>query len=142
MTTEPVYLPCDRCRRLKLECRIDSNFKRVGKRSRHAEMEREIEDLKRQLANYQSPPSVPQIKMENGTESSKVPQMDAFMGSEEAVASLMDLASGQEGGSFMRSPNARLLRSRRLGNVAVTTEEVHQLFGMYVHCIACTLFGG
>lgn len=95
-------------------------------------MEREIEDLKRQLAKYQPPTSIPQIKTEIGTELSNIPQMDTFMGSEEAVASLMDLASGQEGGSFMRSPNARLLMSRRLGDVVITTEQMHELFQMCV----------
>ena len=130
--TEPVYLPCERCRRLKLGCKIDSNFKRVGKRSRHAEMEREIEELKRQLGRHQSQASIPQIKTEPSPGQSHVTQMDTFMGSEEAVASLMDLASGQEGGSFMRSPNARLLMSRRLGDVVLSQDQVHELFQMCV----------
>ncbi|KAL9124939.1 MAG: hypothetical protein Q9217_005786 [Psora testacea] len=133
VVTEPTYLPCERCRRLKLECKIDSNFKRVGKRSRNAEMEREIEELKRQLASQQTSPAVPQIKTEPSPSLSHIPpQMDTFMGSEDhAVASLMDLASGQEGGSFMRSPNARLLMSRRLGDVALSQDQVHELFQIF-----------
>ncbi|KAL9099774.1 MAG: hypothetical protein Q9163_004773 [Psora crenata] len=98
-------------------------------------MEREIEQLKRQLASQQRSPAVPQIKTEPSPGLSQIPpQMDTFMGSEDhAVASLMDLASGQEGGSFMRSPNARLLLSRRLGDVALTQDQVHELFHTYVH---------
>ncbi|KAI5307063.1 hypothetical protein KEM56_005119 [Ascosphaera pollenicola] len=44
------FSACSRCKRLKLQCKIEVNFKRVGKRSRNAEMEREIIDLRRQLA--------------------------------------------------------------------------------------------
>ena len=100
-------------------------------------MEREIEELKSQLASYGVHPKVPDIKTETiKTEQNpgglgQVPPMDTFMGSEEAVASLMDLASGQEGGSFMRSPNARLLMSRRLGDVTLGQDQVYELFQMY-----------
>ncbi|CAD6501405.1 BgTH12-01657 [Blumeria graminis f. sp. triticale] len=45
---------CSRCYRLKLECKIESNFKRVGKRSKHAEMEREIEQLRKSLLEAQA----------------------------------------------------------------------------------------
>ena len=95
-------------------------------------MEREIERLKRQLASQNASPAVPQIKTEQSPRLSQMaPQMDAFMGSEDnAVASLMDLASGQEGGSFMKSPNARLLMSRRLGEVVLSQDQVHELFQM------------
>ncbi|KAI9781289.1 MAG: hypothetical protein M1839_006082 [Geoglossum umbratile] len=51
------FAPCSRCRRLNLECKIESNFKRVGKRSKNAEMEREILELRRQLASAQGQPS-------------------------------------------------------------------------------------
>ncbi|KAI9773095.1 MAG: hypothetical protein M1840_008216 [Geoglossum simile] len=51
------FMPCARCRRLNLECKIESNFKRVGKRSKNAEMEREILELRRQLASAQGHPS-------------------------------------------------------------------------------------
>ena len=93
-------------------------------------MEREIEELKRQLGQHHSHATIPQIKTEPSPAQSHIPQMDTFMGSEEAVASLMDLASGQEGGSFMRSPNARLLMSRRLGDVILSQDQVHELFQM------------
>ena len=58
--------------------------------------------------------------------------MDHFMGSEEAVASLMDLRSGLEGGSFLRSPNAQLLLTRRIGDVVLTHDRVQELFQQYV----------
>ena len=58
--------------------------------------------------------------------------IDHYMGSEEAVASLMDLRSGLEGGSFLRSPNAQLLLTRRIGDVILTNDRVQELFQQYV----------
>ena len=58
--------------------------------------------------------------------------MDQYMGSEEAVASLMDLRSGLEGGSFLKSPNAQLLLTRRIGDIALTHDRVEELFQQYV----------
>lgn len=43
------FSACSRCRRLKKECTVDMEFKRVGKRDKYAKMQREIDDLKRQL---------------------------------------------------------------------------------------------
>ena len=143
MITEPVYVPCERCQRLKLTCKIESNFKRVGKRSKNAEMEREIIDLRKQLASQQSSPTAaqPTIKLSLSTPTSPTisnlpvhipPLMDQFMGSEEAVAGLMDMRYGVDGGSFRRSPNAQMLQTRRIGNVSVPYDQVDELFQQYV----------
>ncbi|KAL9133951.1 MAG: hypothetical protein Q9175_004872 [Cornicularia normoerica] len=135
VVTEPLYTTCTRCQRLNLECKIESNFKRVGKRSKNAEMEREIVELRRQLGLQQaSPPTTgPTIKAPLSTSASPTishlpAHMDQYMGSEEAVASLMDLRSGLEGGSFLRSPNAQLLLTRRIGDIILTHERVQELF--------------
>ena len=137
--TEPVYSTCTRCQRLNLVCKIDSNFKRVGKRSKNAEMEREIVELRRQLRLHQasSPTAGPTIKASSSTSASPhmshlSAHMDQYMGSEEAVASLMDLRSGLEGGSFLRSPNAQLLLTRRIGDIVLTHDRVEELFQQYV----------
>ena len=53
--------------------------------------------------------------------------MDQFMGSEEAVAGLMDMRYGQEG-AYRRSPNAQLLQTRRIGSITVTHDQVQGLF--------------
>ncbi|EFQ99731.1 C6 zinc finger domain-containing protein [Nannizzia gypsea CBS 118893] len=45
------FTTCTRCHRLKLPCKIEANFRRIGKRSRNAEMEREIIELRRQVVN-------------------------------------------------------------------------------------------
>ncbi|KAF2664688.1 hypothetical protein BT63DRAFT_443736 [Microthyrium microscopicum] len=45
------FLPCSRCQRLRIDCRIDSSFKRVDKRNKEATMQREIRELRHQLAS-------------------------------------------------------------------------------------------
>lgn len=42
---------CSRCRRLGIECKVEPSFKRISKRRRNAEMEKEIADLRRRLAS-------------------------------------------------------------------------------------------
>ncbi|KAL6714160.1 hypothetical protein ACLMJK_008654 [Lecanora helva] len=140
--TDPVYVPCERCQRLRLTCKIDSNFKRVGKRSKNAEMEREIIDLRRQLASQQSSPTTtqPPIKPSPSAPASPnlstlpvhiPPLMDQFMGSEEAVAGLMDMRYGQEGASYRRSPKPQISQTRRIGSVMLTYDQVNELFQHY-----------
>ena len=50
------------------------------------------------------------------------------MGSEEAVAGLMDMRYGQDTGPFRRSPNAQLLQTRQIGNVTLTYDQINELF--------------
>ena len=127
---------CTRCARCNLECRIDSNFKRIGKRKKNAEMEREIVELRNQLASQQSSPALQQPGMTFGVShppiSPPVPQLqsslDQYMGSQEAVASLLDLRSGLDGGSLMRSPNGQVRPLRRLESVIIPPERVDDMF--------------
>ena len=102
-------------------------------------MEREIVELRRQLGLQQasSPTTGPSIKASLSNSASPTmshlpAQMDQYMGSEEAVASLMDLRSGLEGGSFLRSPNAQLLLTKRIGDIALTHDQVQGSFEQYV----------
>ncbi|MCJ1463102.1 hypothetical protein MMC07_001707 [Pseudocyphellaria aurata] len=132
---EPSYQACGRCQRLSLDCKIESNFKRVGKRSKNAEMEREIVELRKQLASQQASPATqpPSIKASLSTPvSPSMSQLhstlDQYMGSQEAVASLMDLRSGLEGGSFLRSPNSQILPSRRIEDVVLLSDRIRDLF--------------
>ncbi|MCJ1293146.1 hypothetical protein MMC34_004699 [Xylographa carneopallida] len=130
---------CSRCRRCNLECRIDSNFRRVGKRKKNAEMEREIVELRSQLASQQSSPSVQQTASPFGmaqiSMSPTIPHLqsslDQYMGSQEAVASLLDLKSGLDGGSFLRSPNGQIIPPRRLDDVVLTAERIRDLFQIF-----------
>ncbi|RDW84857.1 hypothetical protein BP6252_02447 [Coleophoma cylindrospora] len=57
---------CSRCKRLKITCKIDSDFKRVPKRNKHAEMEREIRDLRQQLARKTETPTSSSISPQQG----------------------------------------------------------------------------
>ncbi|KAL9613159.1 MAG: hypothetical protein Q9167_002279 [Letrouitia subvulpina] len=131
---EPSYLPCSRCKRLSLDCKVDSNFKRIGKRSKHAEMEREIKSLRDQLATQQSssptapPPLIKAPDTASPTISNLQSNLDHYIDSEEAVASLLDLRSGLEGGSFLRSPNGHIHPPRRIESVTLQHDRVLELF--------------
>jgi hypothetical protein len=90
-------------------------------------MEREIIELRKQIANantslqsqatpgkqeaYQSPPGISAA--------------DQFMGSHEAVASLLDLRSGFDGPSYMRNGSHQF---KRIEDVMVAAEGVGELF--------------
>ncbi|KAI9872723.1 MAG: hypothetical protein M1830_001260 [Pleopsidium flavum] len=128
---------CSRCRRLNLECKIESNFKRIGKRSKNAEMEREIVQLRRQLANQQqvSPTtlqtpsiSVPSVKAESPSMYQSPSTHDQYIGSQEAVASLLDLRSGYDGAAYLRNSNSQAVLFRRIDDVSLTIDRVRELF--------------
>ncbi|OOF96035.1 hypothetical protein ASPCADRAFT_146632 [Aspergillus carbonarius ITEM 5010] len=142
------WMDCSRCRRLKLDCKIESNFKRVGKRSRNAEMEREIIELRKQIATVQAstpgsmsqpqPPSLPPAQTPKQETASQVGSgvyhtpsamsTDQYMGSHEAVASLLDLRSGYDGTNYMRNGNHHF---KRIEDVAVVPERVTELFNLF-----------
>ncbi|CAI6334982.1 unnamed protein product [Periconia digitata] len=48
------FVACARCLKQQLKCVIEPNFKRVGKRTRNAEMEKEMEYLRDKLALYEN----------------------------------------------------------------------------------------
>ncbi|KAL1839421.1 hypothetical protein VTJ49DRAFT_1522 [Mycothermus thermophilus] len=135
------FQSCSRCNRLKLECKIESNFKRVGKRSKHAEMEKEIERLRRAVqqarsqgfvmdeedeAHPSAPPSVVQSQLQSPVVAStgySHTRNSSLMGSDEAVSSLLHL---KRGGSYAVPRIARELDEFRL-----TDEEESQLFSAF-----------
>lgn len=135
---------CSRCRRLKLDCKIESNFKRVGKRSRNAEMEREIIELRKQIASantgtviHPQEPSAA-LQLTPTQESSQFSpagvyrtpsamSTDQYMGSHEAVASLLDLRSGFDGTKYMRNGRHQL---KRIEDIMVVPEKVTELFSL------------
>lgn len=43
---------CSRCKRLNIECKVEPSFRRISKRIRNAEMEKEIADLRRRVASF------------------------------------------------------------------------------------------
>ncbi|KAL2155059.1 hypothetical protein VTH82DRAFT_3735 [Thermothelomyces myriococcoides] len=134
------FQSCSRCNRLKLECKIESNFKRIGKRSKHAEMEKEIERLRRTVEiaksrgfvldeddeNLQSTVhSAMQSQLQSPVVTSQYSHTrnPSLMGSDEAVSSLLHL---KRGGSFALPRIAR-----ELENFQVTEEEERELFNQF-----------
>lgn len=128
---EPSYQACGRCQRLKLDCKIESTFKRVGKRIQNAEMEREILELRKQLASQQGSPTTQTHFIKESQSTPVSPALEHYMGSQEAVASLLDLRSGLEGGAFLRSPS-QIMPSRRLEGVVLFYDRIHDLFQQFV----------
>ncbi|TVY32465.1 Regulatory protein [Lachnellula subtilissima] len=122
---------CSRCTRLKLTCKIDHHFKRVGKRSKHAEMERTIETYKAELQRAQSQGYVLEHDelqspiANNGVYSTNT---QSYMGSDEAVSSLLTLKQG--GGSYGMRPQI----VRELEGVGLTEEAINHLFNEFWNC--------
>lgn len=127
------FQSCSRCRRLKLDCKIESNFKRVGKRSKHAEMEKEIDKLRRNVARARAQGFVPDDDVDDTTHSQLQSPVVAsayghtrnpsLMGSDEAVSSLLHL---KRGGSY-NLPRI----CRELEEVRLTDDTERQLFEEY-----------
>lgn len=126
------FQSCSRCNRLKLECKIESNFKRVGKRSKHAEMEKEIEKLRRQVQLAKSQGFLFEDDEEAIHSQLQSPVVNSqyshtrnpsLMGSDEAVSSLLHL---KRGGSYALPRIARELEDFRL-----TEDDESQLFSQF-----------
>ncbi|PVH87119.1 hypothetical protein DL98DRAFT_267593 [Cadophora sp. DSE1049] len=123
------FTVCSRCNRLKLECKIESNFKRVGKRSKHAEMEKQIERLRRNLHRAQAQGFIVEDEEEiesplaNGSYSRN---NQSFMGSEEAVSSLLHL---KQGGAYQLP---RIVHE--IENVGLTEVAINDLFNDFWMC--------
>lgn len=101
---------CSRCKRLNLECKIEENFKRVGKRSRNAEMEREIVELRKQVAAQGNNPQ--HILPPSSVQTTAV--------TNEAAAGLLDLRDGGSRGAI-----------KRLGEVFLTMDQIQILFSRF-----------
>lgn len=107
-------------------------------------MEREIMELRKQIATGQPVPGMSQQqqqqiaagqltpKQESNQVSPAVYQTpsamsaDQYMGSQEAVASLLDLRSGFDGSNFMRTGG----QIKRIEDVMVVPEKVGELFNL------------
>jgi transcriptional regulatory protein LEU3 len=127
---------CHRCQKQNLRCVIEPNFKRVGKRNRNAEMEKEMEYLRERLAVYEGPQALttqptlntPQPPADsNGYSNGAAPKVEdeAFLQTQHqqvAATSLLDLRSG--------SPMFYPLGSGE-SHVRLTHSEVNELFTEY-----------
>ena len=115
-------------------------------------MEREIIDLRKQIANNSqanntAPISQQQQQQQQPLQSAHVTpkqepshvspagayqtpsviSSDQYMGSQEAVASLLDLRSGFDGSNYMRNGNHQF---KRIEDVIVVPEKVTELFNL------------
>ena len=97
-------------------------------------MEREIADLRRQLAQLanngrpKGPVTATNLYPGASAYASTVP-LDQWNGSHEAVAGLLDLRSGVDSSTgYARSPSGQLVTSKRIEEVVVSNERVAELF--------------
>lgn len=107
-------------------------------------MEKELSELRAQLESRRTSPArqLRHIKgsgtatgsmsaSPTGIGVSMQSSIDQYIGSQEAVASLMDLKSGVEGGgggAFLRGANGGLVPSRRIEGVVLAQERIRHLF--------------
>ena len=100
----------------------------MGKRSKHAEMEREIIELRRQLASSHSlagPTDQPSPDIFQHSH----PHQSSMLDSDEAVASLLDLKQGLDGsGNYLKPPHVPVSPMRTLGPITISEERVLELF--------------
>ncbi|KAI1378687.1 hypothetical protein F4677DRAFT_443173 [Hypoxylon crocopeplum] len=130
------FQSCSRCNRLKLECKIESNFKRIGKRSKHAEMEKEIDRLRRKIAQAKAQGFVveddedlqSQLQSPVANSAYSHTRNPSLMGSDEAVTSLLTL---KRGGSYSL---AATHYAYELETVRLTEQDVHALFQEFFTC--------
>ncbi|KAK7983903.1 hypothetical protein PG989_011305 [Apiospora arundinis] len=123
------FQTCTRCKRLNLECKIESNFKRVGKRSKHAEMEKEIDRLRRNMQQAKAQGYVmdeedgmtPQLQSPVANSAYSHTRNPSLMGSDEAVNSLLTL---KRGGSYSIPTHY----AYELETVRLTEQDVNGLF--------------
>ncbi|KAB8360615.1 hypothetical protein FH972_024352 [Carpinus fangiana] len=116
------YQDCARCRRLGLECRIDANFRRVGKRSRNAEMEREIQELRKKIADKEAGHSTIDTNLSNAQLLAKDPLTALHQG---AAGSLLDLRNST---STPRGRGSSKSDVETLGTVTLKHDKVEDLF--------------
>ncbi|KAF2095357.1 hypothetical protein NA57DRAFT_11125, partial [Rhizodiscina lignyota] len=138
------FVSCSRCRRQNLQCRIEESFRRIGKRSKYAELERRTAELehensvlRQQLGGKPMPMTVPTVYATNNGPSSYtyhgMPPSDLdpnLQGSHEAVESLLDLKQGLDGNPQRRG-SRKTPAFRTLGNVMLARERVAEIFEEY-----------
>ncbi|KAI0126533.1 hypothetical protein BJ170DRAFT_684121 [Xylariales sp. AK1849] len=129
------FQSCSRCNRLKLDCKIESNFKRIGKRSKHAEMEKEIDRLRRNIAQAKAQGYVvdeeedlqSQLQSPVANSAYSHTRNPSLMGSDEAVTSLLTL---KRGGSYSVATHY----AYELETVRLTEQDVVGLFHEFFTC--------
>lgn len=66
--------------------------------------------------------------------------MDQYIGSQEAVASLMELRTGVDSGAFLGNTNGHAAKSHRLENVLLAPEIVHALYQRLVPTVCQSVY--
>lgn len=130
---------CSRCKKQNLTCQIDESFRRIGKRSRHAELERRAAELEQENAMLRQQVGTTRtmsMSMPNTFPQNNGPAMYTYnlMGTEEesndAVESLLNLKEGLDGVSAKRG-SRKAPPFRTLGSVMMVRERIVEVFDEY-----------
>jgi hypothetical protein len=112
-------------------------------------MEREILELRRQIANVNAASSLKSQLTTSKPDTSTIAtplsngqlyqtpsglSADQYIGSHEAVASLLDLRSGYDGSTYLRSGSHQF---KRIEDVMVATDRVTEIFNLSVIGLIC-----
>ena len=139
------FISCSRCRRQKLECKIDLEFRRVGKRGRVVEVEQRLEQLEREnreLKNISGlgETQINDILTKNACKVDATPNLPQSLQSDQneantessnaAVAGLSQLKYHQ-GGQFEETLAQSAITMRRLEGVSLTSDRIQSLFEEY-----------
>lgn len=127
---------CSRCNRLKLDCRIDANFKRIGKRSKTAQMEKEIVELRKKLAEKDTSTSTMMSSTTTMSPNAEMSmnlappvQVEPIVQPHQGVAhSLLDLRNSAEETGTRRSSDAAM---KTLGNIELDSVTIRELYRQY-----------
>lgn len=115
------YVACSRCRKTKIDCRIDANFRRIGKRKRNAEMEQELEQLRKKLADHEGSDGTPVRKRESTGTPSRIQDHPE---SHDSILSLMDMKQGVDG--------LKETRARKLDDILLSGDQLQELFDIFL----------
>lgn len=140
------YKPCDRCIKHNLNCSIDNDFKRLGKRAAHEEMAKDLAQSKAKLAQFEAlgmrlpndstSPNYSSSYTTSPAGSAPAAQMStsSFLGPNEAAASrsLLDLSQGYRELPPTSYPSMTPgATPKTLRGVTLTDEQVTDLYGIY-----------
>ncbi|RLM01748.1 hypothetical protein CFD26_104874 [Aspergillus turcosus] len=128
---------CNECKQQKIECKVEPTFKRISKRRRNAEMEKEIAELRRRLAvNGERPQTVEANASDEMSQCSE----DVYCGPDSALSSRSRPLSApleqQPLPTSLALPRASSIISQddspwRLEDITLSRQRVARLFDQY-----------
>lgn len=96
----------------------------------HQQQQKQPQPQILQSQTESSPVSAPPGNAQTNMYRSTAQGVDQFMGSHEAVASLLDLRSGFDNSSYLRNADGQIIIPKRIEDVSVTPDRVVEMFNL------------